>query len=116
MNPRREFLKKFGLLTGGAAVAVATPSFAQGKSGNGDALDDLVLEVNNNSENWQHRQVRDHYVNWSYAGVPISILLNDANNNTGDDDWSVELYSDNLADLAPQTSGNVMGTNSVPRR
>jgi|GEM_PF-3604686 len=110
MTSRRDFLKKAGILTA-AGLAASTPSLAQKNS---DALDDLLLEINNDPSTWTHRTLRDHYVDWSYAGLPISISLNDAGNNTNDDDWSVELYSDNMADLSPQTSGNVMGANAVP--
>jgi len=110
MTSRRDFLKKAGILTA-AGLAASTPSLAQESS---DALDDLVLEVNNDPSTWTHRTLRDHSVDWSFAGVPISVSLNDAGNNTGGGDWSVELYSDNMADLSPQTSANVMGTNAVP--
>ncbi len=114
-DSRRDFLKKTGFLGGALTLGGATSVLGQTKSGNSDALDDLLLEVNNNSANWGHRTLRDHRVAWSYAGVPISAHLHDADNNVGDDDWSVELYSDNLADLGPDSSANIIGTtNSVP--
>ncbi|RLB95066.1 MAG: hypothetical protein DRH90_25910, partial [Deltaproteobacteria bacterium] len=107
MNSRRDFLKKAGFLSGGVVAGVATPALGQSNS---DALDDLVLEVNNNPANWDHRTLRDHRVKWSYEGIPLSIHLHDSDYSIGDDDWSLEMHTDNLTSSNPGGGGNIIGT------
>ena len=54
---RRGFLKRSALIAGATAV----PFVGKSQTGNkANALDDVVLNVDNNPNNWDTRTLRDH--------------------------------------------------------
>jgi len=103
---RAEFLKAVGALS---AFAGAKLTFARNPPG---AIDDVVINRTDDPAQYTVPEVRDHAVQDSYANIPLSITLNDAQGSPYD--WNLIKVSDNLSDLNVMLIGSIIGSTIFP--
>ncbi len=78
-----------------------------------NATDPVTITVDTSQNVQGVRKIRDHWVNFTYKNVPLSISLSDAQNLSGIEHWSTVDYSDNLDSLGYEHTGNLIFTNNL---
>jgi len=113
-HSRRDFLKYFG----GAAGAIGLASLpgkvlkaVPGPSSVANESDNPIVTTSNSLEDLTVREVRDHAIYASHAGLPVVAYMND--DNGGAEGWDVLAYSENLDSNPPSISGNLLGTSEA---
>lgn len=102
---RRDFIKLAGLATGGlVSVMNAKPTLTE--------TDSAIITTTDDSAQYTTREVRNHAVQSSYVGTPLSTTLNDAQGSTSG--WELMGYSENIEHLNLLGSGSIIGSLAPP--